>query len=209
MTLGTTAAIVLAAGRSSRMGRPKTLLDLGGEPALGRVLRVLREVPVTRIVVVLRPVDAELRRRVDLTGLTTAVNVDPDARQTASLRIGLKNVPSDVEALLLCPVDVPLFEVDDVRMLLSAFRSRPPGVAIVVPSFERRRGHPVVVAKELAAEFAALRDDEPAHTVIRRDPERILHVETTNENLVRDLDTPEDLEAARRSISRPTPPPDR
>lgn len=182
------------------MGEPKALLDLAGEPALTRVVRILREVPVDRIVVVLQPVLSDVRRAVDLTGLTTAVNADPESGQTSSLRIGVKNVPAATEAVLLCPVDVPLFEVSDVRALVDAFANRAPGIAIVAPSHEGRRGHPVIFDRAVAAEFAALADDTPGHTVVRRDPARVLHVETTNPNLVRDLDTPADYEAALRSL---------
>ncbi|MFG0316149.1 MAG: NTP transferase domain-containing protein [Planctomycetota bacterium JB042] len=200
MTALRATAIVLAAGRSSRMGTDKALLDLGGEPALGRVIRILREVPVSRVVVVLRPIGAALRRSVDLTGVTTAINVDPESGQSASLRIGWKNVESSADAVVLCPVDVPLFEADDVRSLLAAFRSRPDGARIVAPSVDGRRGHPVVFSTDVAREFAALGPDEPAHGIVRRDPARVVHVPSTNRWLVDDLDTPEEYAEAVRAL---------
>ncbi len=189
-------AIVLAAGRSTRMGRPKALLDLNGEPALGRVLRVLREVPVTQVIVVLNPVQSDVRRAVSLEGVTTAVNVDPDAGQTSSIRIGTQNLSDRADAFLICPVDVPLFEVEDVRALIDGYRARAEGTSIVVPSVGGQRGHPVLFDRSLAPEFRALGDGEPAHAVIRRDRGRVCHVETTNASLVLDLDTPEDYARA-------------
>ncbi len=190
------AAIVLAAGRSTRMGQDKALLDLDGEPALGRMLRVLRSAGVYRIIVVTRPVGAALHKAVDLESITTVVNLDASSGQTGSIRIGVQNLPADLDAFLLCPVDVPLFEAEDVRALCAAFAARPTGVAIVVPSVGDRRGHPALFAAPLAAEFRALGDGEPGHAVVRRDASRVMHVALRNPALVADLDTPEDLARA-------------
>jgi len=182
--------LVLAAGRSRRMGRDKALLDLGGEPALGRIVRVLREAQIARIVVVTGEVRSALRHLVNLEGVTTAINTEPDAGQTRSIRIGLANTPLATHGFLLCPVDVPLFEVADVRALIDAFLAAMPDSqrTIVAPGDGARRGHPTLYAAQLREEFRALRDSEPAHSVIRKDPKRVLHVDTGNPELYLDLD---------------------
>lgn len=190
------AALVLAAGASTRMGEPKALLDLAGEVALARMLRVLRATPIEHVVVVLRTAGPSLRRAVDLAGVTTAINVAPDAGQLSSLRIALANLATAADAFLLCPVDVPMFEAADVRALLDAWTSRSPGTSIVVPSHAGRRGHPALFARALAAEFLALSADAPANEVIRRDARRVHHVVLANPWLVRDLDTPQERDAA-------------
>lgn len=189
-------ALVLAAGASSRMGEPKALLDLAGEPALARMLRVLRDVPIDHVVVVLRDVTPKLRRAVALEHVTTAINVAPDGGQLTSLRIGLANLAATSDAFLVCPVDVPLFEAADVRALLDAWHSRDEGRSIVVPSHGGKRGHPALFARALKDEFLALQDGEPANVVVRKDPSRVVHVTLDNEWLVRDLDTPQDRDAA-------------
>ena len=189
-------AIVLGAGRSTRMGHDKNRLDLDGEPALARVLRSLRAASVNRIVCVLAPVQNALRRAVDLRAVTCAINPDPRAGQTSSIRIAAQNVPAGTDLVLLCPVDVPLFEAEDVSALVAAFADRRSGESIVVPSHDGRRGHPALFTRDVVAEFGALGDDEPEYVVVRRDPARVRHVERSNAWLVRDLDTPEDLAAA-------------
>jgi molybdenum cofactor cytidylyltransferase len=191
-------AIVLAAGRSRRMGRDKALLDFLGEPALGRMVRVLRDAKLDRIVVVTGEVRSALRHLVNLEGVTTAINPDPDSSQTRSIRIGLANTPPATRAFLLCPVDVPLFEVRDVRALIDAFAALPPGAAqkIVVPGDGARRGHPALFAAELRDEFQALSDSDPAHLVIRKDPSRVLHLPSQNQELFLDLDEESDYRAA-------------
>ncbi len=190
------------------MGADKALLDLGGEPALSRMLRVLREAGVTRIVTVTRPIDAAFRRAIDLSGVTTAINPEPTRGQTTSIRIGVQNLPSGVDAFLLCPVDMPLFEAADVGALRDAFRARPASASIVVPSVAGRRGHPALFSIRLAGEFRALKDDEPGHLVVRKDAGRVLHVVSENEALAFDLDTPTDLARAKAGFlgQRPNSP---
>jgi molybdenum cofactor cytidylyltransferase len=199
-------AVVLAAGRGERMGADKALLDLGGEPALSRMIRVLREAGVSQIVVVLREVRAAHRRALHLEGLTTALNPDPAAGQLASIRIGLANVRTRADGFLLCPVDVPLFDVDDVRALLAGFAAAGDEIAIVVPSDGRRRGHPALYAASLAAEFRALEPASPPNAVVRRDPARVLHVPLANPELYSDLDSKADLGAALERRGLPLPP---
>lgn len=201
---GHLAAIVLAAGASRRMGSDKALLEFGGEPAVGRVLRVLRAVPVQQIIVVQNLVRSAVRRAVSLEGLTSAINLNPDAGQTSSIRIGVQNLTPAAALFLLCPVDVPLFEAEDVRALVAALAADPEKV-IAVPCHGGRRGHPVLCRRALAHEFRALSDGAPAHEVIRREPARVAHVEVANPEVVQDLDTPEDYAAAVRRLAGRAP----
>jgi CTP:molybdopterin cytidylyltransferase MocA len=76
-----------------------------------------------------------------------------------------------------------------------------PPLRVVLPLVGGRRGHPAACRAELAAEFLALGDDEPAHLVMRRDPSRVLLLPRANEWLVRDLDTPADLAAAHAALA--------
>ena len=191
-----TLAIVLAAGAGRRMGGAKALLDLGGETALARCLRVLREGGCDELRVVLGP--ASEAARAGLTGgVDVVLNPQPERGQTGSLKLALARGAGRGEVFLLHTVDHPLAQAADVRALLDAAARRAPERSIVLPVVGGRRGHPALFATPLAAEFLSLGDDEPAHRVPRRDPARVLEVPLANEWLVRDLDTPEDLAAAR------------
>lgn len=197
-------AMILSAGRSQRMGTPKALLRFGNETALARMLRVLREAQVDQIVLVLNREMARIGRALDLhklERLTSVINPAPERGQTSSIRIGVSNLSSRCRSFLLCPVDQPLFEARDLSELLRELEEAPPEISIVAPSYEQRRGHPVLFRRELAAEFQALGDDTPAHTVIRRDPRRVLHWLTDNPELVTDLNTPEAYQRALRRRS--------
>lgn len=182
------AAIILSAGRSTRMGSPKALLRFGSETALERMLRVLREAGVGQLVLVLNRELAALKPIHTLRGLTTVVNPHPERGQTSSIQTGIQNLRASQEPFFLCPVDTPLFEPDDVRQLLTAYEKRPHGKMIVVPSFQNRRGHPVLFDRRLATEFLTLASETPAHAVLRADPDRVLHLVTENQDLVLDLD---------------------
>ena len=192
-----TLAILLAAGAGRRMGGGKALLELGGEPALARCLRVLRAGGCDELRVVFGP-DAEAARRAcPEPAPDVVVNPHPETGQTGSLKLALARGAGRGELFLLHTVDHPLVAEADVRALLDAAARRPAGRRIVLPVVGGRRGHPALFEAGLAAEFLALGDDEPAHRVPRRDPARVLEVPLANPWLVRDLDTPADLAEAR------------
>jgi len=195
-------AIVLAAGRGRRVGGPKALLDLEGSPALQRVLTVLRAGGITSFRVVLGSGAEQVAQAIDLAGVEVVHTPDVDLGQTASLKAGLAVAPVPEPGFLLHPVDLPLLDKESVQDLLGAFELRPRGIAIVLPSVNGRRGHPALFAASLAEEFLALENDAPAHRVVRRNPARVHHVELDRPWLVRDLDRPEDVEAARAELRR-------
>jgi CTP:molybdopterin cytidylyltransferase MocA len=183
--------IVLAAGASSRMGRPKALLDFDGRAALDLVLDALHGhlAPV----VVLGPNHEEIRGRVALGAARVALNPDVDSGQTASLKAALALLPPESPAFFFMPVDVPLVAAADVARLVEAFRKNAdPGKAIFIPSHAMKRGHPVLCRRELAAEFFALPSDAPARNVMNRSPARIVYVDFPEPYVLMDMDRPED-----------------
>lgn len=194
-------ALVLAAGRGLRLGQPKALMDLGGEPALARVLATLGAAGLTRLTVVLGPDAAAVRAAVDLSGATVRENPEPERGMSASLRVGLAG-RAPPTSVLLHTVDHPLVGAADVARLLAARDVAPEGTAVIAPSVGRRRGHPTWFAPVAAAELAALADDQPPHVVVRRDPGRVHHVELDDPWIVRDIDLPTDLADAQAEWTR-------
>jgi len=190
--------VVLAAGRSSRMGFPKALAEIAGELALARVLRLARAQRLPVRVVLGFHADA-IRARVPLDDDDVVVNPAPERGQSSSLRVGAAALPEG-SALALWPVDHAHVAEATLLRLLAEFRARAPGVALVVPSHAGRRGHPLLGDDAVRREFAALRDDEPGHVVLRRDPKRVLHVAVDDPAVVADFDAPGDVAGV-------TPPP--
>jgi len=205
-------AIVLAAGSSSRMGRPKALLPLGGggETFLSRILTTLREAEVDdRLVVVgydaaaikasLAQLNLSAPRRargaLSLSkGVRLVENVEYERGQLSSLQAGLRAADRPgVRAVLVTLVDVPLVSAQTVRAVLDAYR-RHPGAPIVRPVRGGRHGHPVVFDRALFGELRAADPAVGAKLVVRAHHDEILDVDVADEGAFLDIDTPVDYE---------------
>lgn len=183
-------AIVLAAGASSRMGRPKALLRTGERTFVGAILNALQTAGVTDTVVVVRAGQPELIAEIEAAGFGRCV-VNPRAEdgQLSSLLAGLDAIDRDgVEGVLVTLVDVPLIGADTIRTLIA--RARVSNAAILRAVHEGRHGHPVLFKKRV---FDALRRADPAigaKAVIREWPPE--DVEVADSGVTEDVDTPED-----------------
>jgi molybdenum cofactor cytidylyltransferase len=184
--------ILLAAGASTRMGRPKALLTTGGKSFIRKVLEDLRDGGVSSAAVVIRPGQPEIAAEVSRAGFGEAVeNPRPDEGQLSSLLVGLDAVDRpDVDGVLVTLVDVPMIGAESVRALLERARaSRSPVLRAVHGG---RHGHPVLFKREL---FDALRHADPAlgaKDVLRR--VTVEDVEVAEPGVVIDIDTPADYD---------------
>lgn len=199
------AGIVLAAGRSSRMGSPKALLDFRGEPFVLRILEALEALDLkTRVVVVgLDPEASEIRGRLAKHDCLLVENRDVDGGPIASLRAGLSALHSLAPSgALMWPVDLPHVRVDTVDRLLEVFRRASPFA--VVPRFGARRGHPIVWSSaafpELTSSAEASRDG--ARAVLHAHQPEVREVPVDDPAVIDDLNTREDYERLVREINR-------
>ena len=136
--------IVLAAGQSTRLGRPKALLAVGRETFLSQAVRVLGEGGAARIIVVVGDAP-EVRSAAESADVTVVVNPDPTSEQLVSLLIGLDAVSEDVDAVAVLPVDCPLVATESVKALAeAAARTAKP---IVLPMYNGVGGHPVMLRR--------------------------------------------------------------
>jgi CTP:molybdopterin cytidylyltransferase MocA len=137
------AGVILAGGRSVRMGSPKALLDFRGAPFVVRILEVLEALDVRPRVVVVSPLGADIRAAVSARGCTIVENPDIDGGPIASLGAALRVLrPLRVTGALVWPVDLPHVRVTTVAQLLDAHRRE--RALATVPTYGGRRGHPVV-----------------------------------------------------------------
>jgi molybdenum cofactor cytidylyltransferase len=186
--------IILAAGASTRMGRPKALLDFDGKYCLELVLDAVAGLGTP--VVVLGAARDEIRRRVNLGSVVVAVNEGWQRGRTSSLKTGLSCLPPDAAGFLLHPVDMPLVAAEEVGRVVEAFlRCEDASKAVFIPAHGGRHGHPVLCRREIAREFLAVSDDVPARSVTKSDPQRIRYVEFDRPHVLLDADTPEEYAA--------------
>lgn len=201
-------AIVLAAGKSSRMGRPKALVPLGnGHTFLTRILATFRQAGVDDLVVVLGQEAEAIRAAVGPreASVRFVVNEAYERGQLSSLLAGLRVVDRPgVSAALVTLVDVPLMTADTIRAVIDRYRSA--GVPVVRPVRGDEHGHPVLVARVL---FDALRSADPAtgaKSVVRAHASPAGDIEVDDDGAFFDIDTPADYERALRSLrSSPAP----
>ncbi|MCA8956448.1 MAG: NTP transferase domain-containing protein [Planctomycetes bacterium] len=172
------------------MGADKALLLLGGESAVERVVRICRAGGVAGVTVVRSRGAAPLPD-----GLAAESVLSEGSDMVESVRAGVRALPPECRAVLVFPVDHAMVAEATVSALLAALHR---GAAVALPVSEGRPGHPIglsrAVACEVNGDIVTLRD------VVGRDPVRIVAVPVTDAWIHRDLDTPEDLAAARAEI---------
>ena len=201
------AAIVLAAGASKRMGRPKAMLHLRGETFLETVLHGCAASGINRCVAVLGPDKDNILSQMNLSAVTVVQNPAPETGPIGSIRIALEALLNHpVEAVVVWHVDRPHVAVSTVTALIDRFRRG--GVSIVLPEFEGRRGHPVIFGRAVFEELLQAPDDEGARAVVRADPSRVAVVRVADPAVTEDVDTPEAYEELLRRVdSGDTSPP--
>ncbi len=191
-------AVILLAGRSSRMGRPKQHATVGGKTFLEHVLLglgMVRGRVTPPWLFVGQEADDAGRERVAAAGGVWVVNPRPEDGPLSSIRRALDHLPAG-RGFLLWPIDHPLVRPATLAALMAAAARQPE--ALTVPSVDRRRGHPVVFPAWAGAELRLAPLEEGARWVFQRYPERIVHVEVDDPWVRTNLNTPELLAAAER-----------
>lgn len=184
------AAVVLAAGESSRMGADKPLLMYRGKTFLEYIISALREAGVRRVVVVLGHHAGLIEQSIDLSSVEVVVNQDYRQGQTCSLQAGLRVLArKEPDGVVLCLVDHPAVAAVTVQNLIQRFRST--GKPVVIPQVNGQHGHPVLVGREAFRQIAALAPGQGADNVIHRYRPRTEFVEVTDPGILIDVDDPE------------------
>jgi molybdenum cofactor cytidylyltransferase len=184
------AGIVLAAGESSRMGRDKARLGYRNSTFLETILNTLAEAGIERVAVVLGHHAEEIRSALNLGAADVVINHDYRRGQTSSLQVGLEALKSpELEAVVVCLVDHPAVSAQTLRRLVNSFyESR---AAVVIPTYQGRRGHPVVIGRPLFDDLKSLAPDAGANRVVRQHHVATQFVEVNDPGILLDIDDPE------------------
>ena len=192
------AAIILAAGESSRMGSPKALLtDPEGDPFVARVARTFVEAGIGHLIIVTgRHHEAVTSAVANVRDVVRIVRNDaPERGQLSSLWVGLDAVqPLDPDAVLMTLVDVPFVTAGTVRAVVDAWRRT--GAPIVRPAIGDRHGHPVLFDRAVLPELRRAPLDQGAKAVVHAHAGELVDVAVEDEGAVTDIDTPGDYEDA-------------
>jgi len=194
------AAIVLSAGASSRMGSPKALLSIGGSTFIERIVSSLKATKVGKIIVVLGHDAERIQPKIDPFLVTIVLNPDYLKGQLSSLIAAIRRLQADlsqVDGVLVHLVDNPFLNSSVVNEMIDRFYQSKK--LIVIPTYKGQRGHPVLLSSLLFPELLSAPLDQGAKSVVRAHPDETLEIETDDEGVVLDIDTPEDY---RRYVER-------
>jgi molybdenum cofactor cytidylyltransferase len=190
-------AVVAAAGLSRRMGREKILLRFGETSVLERVLSTLAAAGVADRVVVLRPGLPDADEQARRAGASIVINPRPEEEMLLSIRMGIRELPADLEAFYVWPADHPAVLPETlVTLAREDGRDR-----VVLPTHRGRRGHPALVGCGLIDAIARIPPGEGLRDLWHADPHLVREVAVEDPGVLLDLNTPEDYDAALRAAS--------
>ena len=184
-------AVILSAGESSRMGRPKALLPIAGEMFIERIVGALKQTSVGKILVVLGHNADEMKQRVRHLPAEILVNPDYKLGQLSSLQAAIRHLEKNpaVEAMLVHLVDHPYVDAKLVETMIKRFAES--GKLIIVPRYNGKRGHPVIFSRELFVELLNAPMGQGAKAVVNAHREDTLEIDTDYEGITVDIDTPD------------------
>ncbi|MGA6962899.1 MAG: molybdopterin-binding/glycosyltransferase family 2 protein [Xanthobacteraceae bacterium] len=194
------AAVVLAAGRSTRMGGPNKLL---AEIARRPLVRIVAEEALASradpVIVVAGHQRAEVEKA--LAGLRVRIVHNPDFAEGlgTSLRAGIAAVPADSDAAIVCLGDMPRVDATLMNRLIAAF-DPDRGALVVVPTFEGKRGNPVLWSRRFFPDLMAIEGDVGARRLIGRYSEAVAEVTVEGKAALIDVDTPEALSGVKAEM---------
>ena len=196
------AAVVLAAGRSTRMGAiNKLIAEIGGKPLVRIAAEQALASRAAPVIVVTGHERAQVEAALD--GLPVRFVHNPDYAEGlgTSLKAGIAAVPKEADAAIVCLGDMPQVDSSLIDKLLAAFDPER-GALVVVPSIDGRRGNPVVWARRFFNDLMTITGDVGARHLIASYAEAVVEVPVKGEAALTDVDTPESLSAVKAEIER-------
>jgi CTP:molybdopterin cytidylyltransferase MocA len=204
-------AIILAAGLSSRMGKLKPTLPLGTDTILDRCIGLFKTCGIEELVVVTGHRREETGAIAERAGARVVFNPDFAAGMYSSIKTGVRHLVNESDGFFLLPVDIPLVRSGTIRLLARSFSATP--AAITYPTFVGRRGHPPLIGRNLLPAILDKKHSEGSlrsllNTFENKNPEQVVDVPVPDDNILFDMDTPEEYTAGLRRAARldyPTP----
>jgi molybdenum cofactor cytidylyltransferase len=186
------AAVILAAGESSRMGRNKLHLPWGETTVLGRTLANVRAAAIHSALIVTGHEPEPVRALAAATGLPVVHNPDYRSGMLSSVQAAARQLTPEIDAMLVMLGDQPLVEPSVIERLLHAYAAGPQG--LVAPVYRGARGNPVIIDRRYFSELLQLSPGDAPRTLLQRHPEDVRLVEVNSEAILIDLDRPDDYE---------------
>jgi molybdenum cofactor cytidylyltransferase len=185
--------IVLAAGKSTRMrGRNKLLVKVESRPIIRRVIEAGLKSKADEVIVVLGWEADKIQKALDDLPCRFVVNKDYEKGQSSSVKAGLREVGGATQAILILPGDVAMIDPSSINLVINEYARRKN--PIIVAAHKSRPGHPILLDRQLFKEIEQI--DEQSFglkAVVKKYEGTVRFVEAGSPNVLRDVDTPEDL----------------
>jgi molybdenum cofactor cytidylyltransferase len=182
--------VILAAGLSSRMERPKPLLMVGAMTFLERAAATLRAAGCRHVYVVVNATEDGTQEAARALDLHIVVNEEPASEPIDSLRRAMEQVPSDTDALVVLPVDLPLIAESTASAVVRSFREN--AGPLTLPFHNGVAGHPVLIGRELFDDIMTRTFEEGLRSLIMESARTLHEVKVVDPGILIDIDTPDD-----------------
>ena len=183
-------ALVLAAGESKRMGKPKLLLPFGDITIIEHIVDKIFLSKTDKILVVLGSHQEEIRSQMADRPVLSVVNHRYREGMLSSIQAGFEALPQETSAALVCLGDQPLIPFSVLDRLIDTFEQIKKG--IVLPVYKKRRGHPILIDLKHRQEILDLSPDIGLRALVHNHPQDVYEVAVDTPHILKDIDRPED-----------------
>ncbi len=183
-------AIVLGAGRSSRMGITKQMLPVGGMTMLQQTISNLLNCPLSGIVVVLGHEAEKIQPLIQAYPVVVVINRDFEKGMSSSIRCAMEQLEPSCGSVLIALGDQPFIQGRIVNRLIDEYLGSDKGIAY--PIHAGKRGHPIILDRKYEDEIKLLEGDIGCRQILEAHPEDHLAVEVEDERILWDIDSPAD-----------------
>jgi molybdenum cofactor cytidylyltransferase len=185
-------SIILAAGESKRMGFPKMLLSFNGLTMIETVINNVSSSEIDNTIVVFGANKELLMEKVSNYPVISCYNDNYKEGMLSSVKCGFRNLPADIEVVLVFQGDQPFITSEVINIVIKAYNSSEKG--IVIPVYKNRRGHPLMVGRKYRDEIEKLDSNLGLRSLAEKFSEDVLEIDTEQSGILVDFDTYEDYE---------------
>jgi molybdenum cofactor cytidylyltransferase len=187
-------AMILAAGESKRMKAQKLLFPFDGKTMIEKVIENVIHSGVDKTLVVVGSHSNEILEVIEHLNLIHCYNDNYKEGMLSSVKCGVRSLPANYDAVLVFLGDQPMIPKEAVNMVINAYKSSDKG--IVIPTFQNKRGHPLLIDRRYNEEIEKLEESEGLRALAVKFADDVLEVETNLPGILRDIDTREEYENA-------------